>query len=45
VEQKNWYISGMGREILMQLPESEAEDNVLVEVQLPVSKSDGQLRD
>ena len=45
VEQKNWYISGMGREILMQLPESEVEDNVLVEVQLPVSKSDGQLRD
>ena len=45
VERKNWYISGMGREILMQLPESEAEDNVLVEVQLPVSKSDGQLKD
>jgi DNA-binding transcriptional MerR regulator len=38
VERKNWYISGEGREILMQLPESETENNVLVEVQLPVSK-------
>jgi DNA-binding transcriptional MerR regulator len=41
VEQKNWHIVGMGREILIQLPESSMDDNVLVEVQLPVSKSTG----
>lgn len=43
VEQKNWHITGMGREILIQLPRSEAEDDVLVEIQLPVSKSVEQL--
>ena len=45
VEQRNWHIIGMGREILIQLPRSETEDDVLVEVQLPVSKSSEQLRD
>jgi DNA-binding transcriptional MerR regulator len=44
VEQKNWYITGMGREILIQLPRSETEDDILVEIQLPVSKSNEQLR-
>lgn len=39
VEQKNWHIIGMGREILIQPPGSDTEDDVLVEVQLPVSKS------
>ena len=39
VEQKNWHIIGIGREILIQLPGSDAEDDVLVEIQLPVSKS------
>ena len=37
VEQKNWHIIGMGREILIQPPASDTEDEVLVEVQLPVS--------
>lgn len=44
VEQKNWHITGMGREILIQLPRSETEDDMLVEIQLPVSKSNAQLR-
>jgi DNA-binding transcriptional MerR regulator len=39
VEQKNWRIIGIGREILIQLPRSETEDEVLVEIQLPVSKN------
>lgn len=39
VEQKNWHIIGTGREILLQPPRSDNEDDVLVEVQLPVSKS------
>lgn len=43
VEQKNWQITGKGREVLIQLPRSEAEDDVLVEIQLPVSKSSEQL--
>ena len=44
VEQNNWHIIDMGREILIQLPRSETEDDVLVEIQLPVSKSNEQLR-
>lgn len=44
VEQKSWHIIGMGREILIQLPRSETEDDILVEVQLPVSKNNGQMR-
>lgn len=43
VEKNNWQIIGVGREILIQLPRAETEDNVLVEVQLPVSKSSEQL--
>lgn len=38
VEQKNWHLSGVGREIVIQLPRSETEEEVLVEVQFPVSK-------
>ena len=45
VEQQNWHIIGMGREVLIQLPGSETEDDVLVEIQLPVSKSSAQVRD
>ncbi len=40
VEQKNWHIIGMGREILIQLPKPDAEDDAVIEIQLPVSKSD-----
>jgi DNA-binding transcriptional MerR regulator/effector-binding domain-containing protein len=39
IDQKHWQIIGMGREMLIQLPRSETEDEVLVEVQFPVSKS------
>ncbi|HZU03254.1 MAG TPA: MerR family transcriptional regulator [Ktedonobacteraceae bacterium] len=39
VEQKGWHIVDMGREILIQLPSSETSDNMLVEIQLPVSKN------
>lgn len=44
VEQNNWHISGVGREILIQPPESEIEENVLVEVQFPVTRGGPQLR-
>ncbi|BCL79247.1 MerR family transcriptional regulator [Ktedonobacteria bacterium brp13] len=39
IERKNWQLTGIGREILLQLPESATDDNVLVEVQMPVSKN------
>ncbi len=38
VEQKNWHIIGIGREILIQLPKPGAEDDAVVEIQLPVSQ-------
>jgi len=44
VEQKNWYITGMGREILIQLPRPDTEDDAVIEIQLPVSKSSEKLK-
>lgn len=38
VAQKNWQIMGVGREVVLQLPRSETEDEVIVEVQFPVCK-------
>jgi effector-binding domain-containing protein len=40
VERKNWQIAGTSRELLIQLPRSENEDDAVIEIQLPVSKSD-----
>ncbi len=40
VEQNNWQIVGLGREILMQLPLQGKEEEAVMEIQLPVSKVD-----
>ena len=40
VERKNWQIAGTSRELLIQLPRSENEDDAVIEIQLPVSNSD-----
>ncbi len=40
VEQKNWQIIGTGREVLIQLPLAQEEDEAVVEIQLQVSESD-----
>jgi DNA-binding transcriptional MerR regulator len=40
IEQRGWQISGVGREILMQLPLHSEEDEAVTEIQLPVSKID-----
>ena len=41
IEQKNWWIAGNGREILMQLPDKDGE--AVIEIQLPVSRIDKKL--
>ena len=38
VEQNNWQIAGVGREILMQLPLPGKEAQAVIEIQLPVSR-------
>ena len=38
VEQNKWQISGVGREILMQLPLEGKENEAVIELQLPVSR-------
>lgn len=38
IEQKKWHIAGVGREILIQLPQPGNEDEAVIEIQLPVSK-------
>ena len=39
IEQKKWQITGVGREILIQLPSSpDKEDEAVVEIQLPLSR-------
>jgi DNA-binding transcriptional MerR regulator len=43
VERKNWHIIGVGREILIQLPKPDAEDDAVVEIQLPVNQDDKKL--
>jgi effector-binding domain-containing protein len=42
IEQNQWQISGAGREVLMQLPVPDKTEEVVFELQLPVSKSDVQ---
>lgn len=39
LEQENWQIVGKGREILIQPPASTTDEEVLVEIQFPVSKT------
>ncbi len=43
IERKGWHISGVGREILMQLPLAGEEAEAVIEIQLPVSKIDEKL--
>ncbi len=43
IEQKGWQMSGVGREILMQLPLTSEEDEAVIEIQLPVSRLDEKL--
>ncbi len=40
VEQNKWQIIGTGREILLQLPLPGKDDEAVIEIQLPVSRSD-----
>jgi DNA-binding transcriptional MerR regulator len=39
MEQNRWQISGTGREILVQLPQRDEEDEAVIELQYPVSRS------
>jgi effector-binding domain-containing protein len=43
IEQKGWQINGVGREILLQLPLDSEEAEAVIEIQLPVSRSDEKL--
>lgn len=43
VEQKNRQIVGPGRELLIQLPQARENDEAVVEIQLPISRSDQKL--
>lgn len=38
IEQQGWQISGIGREVMVQLPKSSLDDPGVVELQFPVSK-------
>jgi effector-binding domain-containing protein len=38
IEQNRWQISGAGREILVQLPRRNEEDEAVIEIQYPVSR-------
>ena len=40
MEQHGWQMSGAGRELLLQLPQSGQQDEAVVEVQLPVARAD-----
>ncbi|GCE16584.1 MerR family transcriptional regulator [Dictyobacter kobayashii] len=44
IEQHGWQINGLGRELLMQLPKSEEEEEVVIEIQMPVIKLDPSAR-
>ncbi|GHO77727.1 hypothetical protein KSD_54980 [Ktedonobacter sp. SOSP1-85] len=37
MEHYGWQISGAGRDILLQLPQSEEQDEAVIEIQLPVT--------
>lgn len=43
LERNQWQIVGAGREILMQLPLQDKEDEAVIEIQLPVSRTDENL--
>ena len=40
IEQHGWQMSGAGRDILLQLPQSEQQDEAVIEIQLPVTRFD-----
>jgi DNA-binding transcriptional MerR regulator/effector-binding domain-containing protein len=40
IEQHGWQMSGAGRDILIQLPQSEQQDEAVIEIQLPVTRFD-----
>ena len=40
IEQHGWQMSGAGRDILIQLPQSGPQDEAVIEVQLPVTRVD-----
>ncbi|GCE08136.1 MerR family transcriptional regulator [Dictyobacter aurantiacus] len=40
MEHHGWQISGAGRDLLLQLPQSEQQDEAVIEIQLPVTRSD-----
>lgn len=44
IEQKGWQVNGVGREILMQLPFDGEEAEAVIEIQLPVSRSNEKVR-
>jgi DNA-binding transcriptional MerR regulator len=44
IEQHGWQINGLGRELLMQLPKSEEEEEVVIEIQMPVIRLDPSAR-
>lgn len=39
MEQQGWQMSGVGRELLIQLPQSPEQDEAVIELQLPVARS------
>ncbi len=39
MEHHGWQMNGAGREILIQLPQSQEQDEAVVEIQLPVTRS------
>lgn len=40
MEHHGWQMSGAGRDLLLQLPQSEQQDEAVIEIQLPVTKFD-----
>ncbi|HLZ59873.1 MAG TPA: MerR family transcriptional regulator [Ktedonosporobacter sp.] len=40
IEQHGWQMSGAARDILIQLPQSEQQDEAVIEIQLPVTRAD-----
>jgi hypothetical protein len=40
IEQHGWQMSGAGRDLLLQLPQSKQQDEAVIEIQLPVSRID-----
>jgi len=40
IEQHGWQMSGAGRDLFLQLPQSEQQDEAVIEIQLPVTRFD-----